>query len=466
MKTIILKTTLVLLMFSSFSLVLQADERRANNYNYDSWANEISAAPTFEVVHVINSQSAGTKMGEVVDVATYQNKIYVVDQSLNKVDIFDENYQLSYELTTFNNGDTFNKPSSIAVNGQYVLVADAGNSRIVVFDNQLQFKSIITKPDAPGIANDTFKPVDIAINKSNDVYVIVEGVYEGILQIDIEGNFIKYIGTNKVKVDPLDLMYRKLATKEQVAQMSEFLPTEFSSMALDEEGFLYTTTTSDEKEPIKRLNSNGENVLVYPKGKAPEGDLIVNKTRGVTQLSSIAVNELGIYSVIDSTTGRIFTYDQEGYLLSIYGNIGSLTNTFKTPTNLAWLGNDKLLVSDKTNKRIVVLEETDFLKTVTLATTLYLENDMQGARFNWQKALNYDANYELAYLGLGRVDLREGKYKSALVNFKMANNKVYYSKAFENIRQNFFKQHFIIIAIIFIVALGLLYRALGDGKNE
>lgn len=466
MKKRIFTVCFTLLILFYFPLPLHADERTSNTYNYDSWGNEISAAPTFEAKYIINSSTAGTKIGEVVDVATTDDAIFVVDQSLNKVDVFDKEYKLIHEIEGFNNGDSFKTPTSIAVNDNYIVVADGGNSRLVLFDDDYQYQSVITKPDAPGIGNDSFKPLDVEINDNNDIYVIAQGIYEGIMQLDIDGNFIKFVGTNKVKVNPIDLLYRSFATKEQLAQMADYLPTEFTSMALDEDGFVYTTTTSDEKEPIKKLNSNGENVLTYPKGKEPQGDLIVNKSRGVTQLSSIAVNNDGIYSVIDSTTNRIFTYDEEGYLLSIYGNYGTSADTFQTPTSLSWFGDDQLIVTDKTAHQVVVLEETDFLKTVTLATVEYYQNDITSSRENWIKALNYDSNYELAYLGLGRVSLREGKYHEARDYFKLANNKEYYSKAFENIRKEYFEQHFIIISTVFIVVLILIYRSLGDGQNE
>lgn len=465
MKNLLVKLFLIVTILFSTSLKLSADERESNSYNYDTWGNEVSAAPTFEVVHTISSATSSIEIGEVSDAATDGKLIYVVDQSLNKIDVFDENYEVVNEVEGFN-GEKFNTPNAIALNEDYILVSDSGNARIIVFDKDFNFDHIITKPDAPGIGDDAFKPLDLAINKSDDVYVIVQGVYEGIIQLDIDGNFVKYVGTNKVEVNPIDLLYRSFATDEQLAQMSDFLPTEFSSMALDSDGFLYTTTTSDEKEPIKKLNSNGENVLVYPKGKEPQGDLIINKQKGATRLSSIAVNSNGLYSVIDATTGRIFTYDEEGYLLSIYGNIGSSSNTFQTPTNLVWYGDDKLIVTDKTGKQVVILEEADFLKTVSEATVAYYDNDMETSKEAWIKALNYDSNYELAYLGLGRVNMRLGNYQDAMDYFKLANNKDYYSKAFENVRKDFFENNFIIIMSMFVIVMVLLYRALGDGKNE
>lgn len=463
-KRIINISLLCIVLFSSM-VQFSADERPSNNYNYDTWGDEVSAAPTFEPIKILDTTNSGTKIGEVVDVATDEKFVYVVDQSLNKVDVFNDDFEFVKEVKSFNSGDTFNAPASIATNGKYIIVADNGNSRLVVFDDDFNFKSIITKPDAPGLDSNPFKPLDVAISQSNDIYVIVQGVYEGIIQLDLNGQFIKFIGTNKVKIDPVDLLFRQFATDEQLAQMKDYLPTEFSSMSIDEDGFLYTTTTSDENEPIKKINSSGENVLVYPKGEKPKGDLIVNKKNGKTQLSSIAVNKNGLYSTIDATTGRIFTYDEEGYLLSVYGNIGEGKYAFRTPSSLAWFGDNQLIVTDKTAQNVVVLEETEFLKTVSKASIQYYANDMEKSKENWIKALNYDSNYELAYLGLGRVELRLENYKEAQEYFKLANNKTYYSKAFENVRKAYFKDHFVIILGSFILALILLYRAIG-GENE
>ncbi len=447
------------------SLSFDADDRTSNNYNYDAWGNEIDSAPTFTNVYTIDSQSTGEKFGEIVDVVAYNDDIYIVDQTNAAIYVLNKDYQVVNKIKKFNDGDSFNKPSSIDVNDNFIVVADTGNNRVVVFDKDFKFVHEITNVDAPGL-DSSFIPTQVGISMSDNLYIIAQGVFEGIITTTIDGDFIKYTGTNEVDITLSDRLWRSVASKEQLSQMQEYLPTEFTSLSIDKEGFIYTTTTSDEKEPIKRLNTNGENVLVYPKGMAPQGDLIVDQTRGVTQLSAIDVNDNGYYAVIDSTTGRIFVYDQEGYLLSIYGNSGLEGDHFRTPVALSWYGTDKLLVADKINQEVVVLEATDFLKTVLEATRAYYKNDMDTAQELWQKALNYNSNYELAYLGLGRVYMRTGEYSKAADNFKLANDKIYYSKAFKEIRSDFFENHFVVIAATFILVLVLLYRALGDGKNE
>ena len=41
----------------------------------------------------------------------------------------------------------------------------------------------------------------------------------------------------------------------------------------------------------------------------------------------VVVRNQGIYSILDSVRGRIFTYDHEGNLLYIFGGLGSQEGT-------------------------------------------------------------------------------------------------------------------------------------------
>ena len=69
-----------------------------------------------------------------------------------------------------------------------------------------------------------------------------------------------------------------------------------------------------------------------------------------------------------------------------------------------------------------------------------------------------NSNYELAYVGIGKSLLRQGKYKEAMENFKMGNNKTYYSKAFQGYRDEFLEENFGII-MTSLVAIVVAYGA-------
>src|SRR5690606_6786141 len=114
----------------------------------------------------------------------------------------------------------------------------------------------------------------LAMDKAKRIYVVSKSAYEGILEFDIDGNFKGFIGTNRVKFHPLDLLWKRLSTREQRSQMVLFVPLEFSNLDVDSDGFLYTTTSEvNSNEPIKRLNPSGVDILRREGFFPPKGDL-------------------------------------------------------------------------------------------------------------------------------------------------------------------------------------------------
>ena len=100
------------------------------------------------------------------------------------------------------------------------------------------------------------------VDSSKNMYVLVQNEYRGILQIDQNGNFISFIGSNKVTYDPVTKLWKKIMTKEQGQQMTQFLPVEYTNLSMDHEGFIYTASKADNNSPIKRLNLAGKDVLI------------------------------------------------------------------------------------------------------------------------------------------------------------------------------------------------------------
>lgn len=142
-----------------------------------------------------------------------------------------------------------------------------------------ELKTIIGKPEGvPGLEKKaTYEPTKIAVDNVGRIYMIVNGIYEGILEVDIEGNFYGFKGVNKVKVDFVDLFWYQFMTKEQREQTIGYLPTQFANIDVDENGFIYTVTRSDSKEPIKKFNLKSEDVLKFEYDFARPSGVICKK---------------------------------------------------------------------------------------------------------------------------------------------------------------------------------------------
>ena len=74
-----------------------------------------------------------------------------------------------------------------------------------------------------------FLPTRIVVDASGNMYVLVQNEYQGIMQIDSDGRFISFVGGNKVTYDPVTKLWKKIMSKEQRAQLEQFLPVEYTN---------------------------------------------------------------------------------------------------------------------------------------------------------------------------------------------------------------------------------------------
>ena len=60
----------------------------------------------------------------------------------------------------------------------------------------------------------------------------------------------------------------------------------------------------------------------------------------------------------------------------------------------------------------------------------------------WRKVLELNANFDLAYTGIGRSLLRRGEYAEAMRYFRLGNNRRDYSEAFDLYRRSVIYENF------------------------
>jgi len=462
-KTICLLISI--LIFTSSLAPFTSAESPYEGYNYSYWKKSVpSAIPYLPDIVVDGRDTEYGSLNAPEDVYVKNEKIYILDTGNDRIIILDKNYKFVNEIKGFqNNGNTdkFDKPQGIFVTDEeHIYVADTGNRRIIQLSGTGDFIREIGAPESDVIRKGfEYHPVKIAVDKAQRIYVIGRGIYDGIIEFDPDGVFTGYTGANKVKFKPIDYFWRILATKEQRAKMALFLPIEFNNLDLDEDGFIYTTNSEkNTTTPLQRLNPTGTDVIRKEGYHPIVGDIqfpFRGELAGGTTFIDVNVNEYGMYSGLDLKRGRIFTYDEDGNLLYIFGKIGDQVGTFKTPSAIERVGED-IIVLDKGFNNLVVFKPTEFGRNVNEAVKNYHHgNDKESAEY-WEKVLRLDANYEVAYVGIGKARLMEGKNKEAMAYFKNGNSKKYYSKAFKRYRQEMLRDYFGFIMST-IVLIPLLY---------
>ena len=414
--------------------------------------------------------------------ADEEGNLYVSATEKNAVAIRFKNGKTEL-ITTFTvNGkeEHFNSPQGLFVQGGKLYVCDYGNNRIVVIKQSDKTACVIEDVESSMLDSDfVFSPKRLAVDGYGRIYCVSYGQYNGLMVFEKNGDFTGFVGANKAKVDLIDWVWRKLSTDAQQAQQSIFIPTEFSSVAVDENNFIYTTTstvdsyTPAESEPIRKQSPNGDNILSYEDEKYPIGDrrfsLNGETYSGPSRFVDVAVWNGGFYSGIDQTRNRIFTYDSTGNLLFVYGGVGESEGYFSLPT-AATVCNDKLYVLDAKTGVITVLAPSVYAKRVITAVNYTTAGNFQNALTAWQNVLSLNSNCELAYLNISRILLDNDDYDGAMKNARLANNQKAYSEAFtlrraeiigENIGYIVVFGLLAVLALVIIVKLCKRFRVVG-----
>lgn len=371
--------------------------------------------------------------GRIYIADTGNNRIVVLNREMNKV----ENI-----ITTFDNSgteDSFNQPYGVCVseNGQ-VYVADSQNRRVVVLEKDGTLVKIVANPQSKSLDDGyVFTPLKVTVDYADRIYVIAQNMFEGIMVFESNGNFSSFFGTIDVKISLWEKFWKRIATKEERSKQQLYIPTEFTGIDIDPDGFVYATNIdSNGEQGVRRLNPRGEDVIKKGENTNVGGDLWTEGSTeyaGPSQFTDVVYRQNGIYSCLDRKRGRVFTYDHEGNLLYVFGGLGTQEGTFSLPVSIEDIGG-KLVVLDATRAQIVSFEETEYGRLINEAVSLRYDGDEAEAVELWRRVLELDENNELANTGIGKAYLTAGDYVNAMKYLKLGMNRDYYSIAYRRYR--------------------------------
>jgi hypothetical protein len=391
--------------------------------------------------------------------------VYIVDSGNNRIIHLNSDLKLKREIKNFMNGsimDSFLNPQGIFVqeSGE-MYIADTDHSRIVVLNANGELIRIIQKPVSELISdNFEYRPIKISVDYANRIFIVARNINDGIIELDSQGAFVGFFGAVKVSRTIVDAFWKMIATAEQRKRMSLSVPTEYSSIDVDMDGFIYGTVSAiDDKnlDPgmfIHKLNPMGNDVLKRDGTFAPMGDVdfaVDSKMIPETsKLVDITIRNNGIYSVLDQRMGRIFTYDQYGNLLYVFGSNGDSMGQFGMCSAITSFGTDEYLVLDAKYNQIVVFKPTNYGRLITSAVELYAKRSYEESEKIWEQVLKYTAKSEIAFSGMGMNLMRNKKYSESMEYYRLANDRGLYSEAFKFYRLQWINQRFTVISILCI----------------
>ncbi len=445
-----------------------------DSYNYDYWEDIVFTPAPYIPDRSISGTILGvgtfvnpqdlcvSPHGTVYIADTGNNRIVEVDNTLSNVirviDSFD------------NNGTTekFSSPYGVCVSENHqIYIADSENHRIVVLEeSDLSFVRFVENPTSEVLEEGfVFTPLKVTVDYADRVYCIAKGMFEGIMVFEDGGQFTGFFGTIQVNISPWEKMWRRLSTKTQRSKQVLFIPTEFTGIDIDSDGFVYASNIDTQgKQAVRRLNPKGEDVIKKGENGNVGGDLAIVSTSssnyaGISMIIDVVYRDKGIYSLLDSKRGRIFTYDHEGNLLYIFGGLGAQAGTFTTPVAIEAL-DDKIVVLDATRREMLVFKDTQYGNLINEAVGLRYDGDETLAVDMWKQVLMLDENNELANVGIGKAYLTSGDNVNAMKYLKIGMSRQYYSVAYRRYRNEFLKEYlgFILTGVVVIIAAIVLIK--------
>ncbi|MBP5208831.1 MAG: YIP1 family protein [Clostridia bacterium] len=468
-------------------------------YTYDINGDYMESPDAYVPSETVDSESMGISpaLENPTDIfVDDKQNVYIADAGNNRIVVLNKRFKLRYYIEKFTNSqgipDTFNNPQGVFVTETNIYVCDTDNNRIVVFDRDARFVRVVEKPVADEISvDDLYRPKAVAVDRSGRMYVVSASTYQGIIAMDGDGVFQGFIGAQKTSLSAWEIFWLRFQTQEQRDQKLQNVSTEYENITIDDDGMIYVTninikdsdqqgaitgkSITGEFAPVKKLNTQGNEILKRNGFFPPSGEVRINWSAststniyGPSKIVDVALGPQGTWSIIDKTRSKVFTYDENGSLLFIFGDQGSQLGNMETVSGVVYMGND-LLILDNTADNITVFKRTEYGDILISALENQKNLNYDEAADDWRGILMRNNNFDEAYVGIGKSYYREGDYQSAMKMYEAAYETSNYSTAFKQYRKDWVAKYALVVplvVVVVIVGLYFFFRFVGKRNKE
>lgn len=415
--------------------------------------------------------------------------VYIADTGNNRIVVLDRYYKVKFIIDSFINEqgvpDSLTAPKGVFitsdkhVNGEDVpgriFVCDTGANRIVTFDRDGKFLSVIPEPESELLGEDAvYSPIAVAVDQYDRMYVVSDSSAEGIFVMTDEGEFTGFIGAQKAAVSLMEIIWRRFQTEEQKMNKEKIVGRAFNNITINSDGFVYATidltpdtevaasaqsaVTSKSKSgdfaPVKMLNAAGDEIMRRNGFYPPSGEVdftigsVTDQIKGISKVVDVAVGPEATWTIADNKRSKVFTYDYEGNLLFAFGDKGTQLGNIDVLGAVTYQ-EDRMLLLDTAS--FTVYERTDYGNILIKALENQNDRQYDKAIDDWTEILKRNSNFDTAYVGIGNALYRVGDYDGAMEHYRSAYDTTNYSNAFKEIRKEWISKYIILIPIIVIV---------------
>jgi hypothetical protein len=322
-----------------------------------------------------------------------------------------------------------------------IYVADPRAKAVFLFTKDFQLVDTFIKPDAPAFKDTTYEPLRISVDNGGNMYIVGEGVYNGVIQLARTGEFLGYFTVNKTRLTLMQAVQNAILTRTQLSKLVYRVPTTFSNIFTNDAGIIYTTTMGTNEDGLKKHNTSG-------------GNMFQNTVFGIDAMTDVYVDKNGIIYT-SSTYGYITIYSSQGELIFNFGSYGSdvdVSGIFSTLPTIAVDNNGVIWAVDGEKGYLQSFKPTDYSLLVYSAMGLYEQGLYEEALDKWNEVLRYNQMSILAHNGVAKAYFKGGYYEEAMEHFKVSGDRDYFSEAFWEVRNDTIQSklnYVIVICVIF-----------------
>jgi tetratricopeptide (TPR) repeat protein len=126
-------------------------------------------------------------------------------------------------------------------------------------------------------------------------------------------------------------------------------------------------------------------------------------------------------------------------------------------------------------KGFTVFKPTSYGKAILEGDRLYYLGKYEESIVYWEDVIRQNSNFELAYAQIGKVLLREGKYKEAMEYFKLGNmrgdlilQESGYNKALSEYRSEYLTSNLgtILTAALILITVLIVWQIISSAKKK
>lgn len=339
----------------------------------------------------------------------------------------------------------FRTPKGVFVSDRGIYVADASAEKVFRFDTLGTLIETFTRPDSVSFSDTNFTPNKLVVDNRGNLYIYGEGVSSGIIQLSNSGEFLGFFTTNRIQLSPIQEFQKLIFSEDQFDSLVGRDPQTFSSIFIDQNSMIYTTTMSTFRGAVKKHNTQGGNIFGNVIAFDDARDLYVD-------------NQGIVYAGMQS--GVIFIYDQTGSFIfnfgaSTFGGTNDdVAGVFSRLSAVAVRSDGYIFALDDSKSFLQSFEPTDYATEIYRAIGLYEARQYEDAVVAWKDVLKLNQMSVIAHNNIAKSYLQMEYYEQAMYHFELAGNRGGYSEASWEVRnmaiQAYLGTFIIVAALIYL----------------